>query len=279
MTNRTGQGKLITVWNPLKGGHGSSTIASTLGITLKLKSGLRVLIVNALNQQVKLESFLKNDINTKYSLDNLKGLNEDIDARDITVFSTKITEGLHLLSGPDVTDSLSVEFISHFITQSKLLFDVVVVDIGNSWSGDNKLFLTESDFSISTIRPNVLLFSELSHPSHKETLKQLNAENNIVIFNELALELEAVSSGSFKRLQKNPVIIPHSTELYKIANIDQSLYSYLYTSVDKTKKDEALIRLEELSLDIIYKIDKDLYDEIKKQSIKSWFFKKRKKEE
>lgn len=272
--NRTGQGKLITVWNPIREAEGCSTIASSLGIILKLKSGQRVLIVNAVNTMVRIENFVEEDIHTKYSLDNLKGLNDEIEGKDISAFSTKISEGLHLLSGPEVAGELPKEFIGAFINQSKLMFDYVIVDVGDTWRDHNEEFLTVSDLSISVIKPSEIHLRQLRSPSFKKAAKLIQEEKNIVIFNQCHQEFENEVLELAAKWAVNPILVKYSPWIYKKCNLDRTLYSSLYNVVDKGKRDSYVETLEEFSMNIVKRFDLELYKELKKQSRKGWFLKK-----
>lgn len=275
--NRTGQGKLITVWNPIRDGEGCSTIASSLGIILRLKSGQKVLIVNAVNTMVRIEGFLEADIHTKYSLDNIKGLSDEVEGKDISAFSTQIIEGLHLLSGPEVTGELPAEFIKEFITQSKSIFDYVVVDVGDTWNAHNEEFLIEADLNISVMKPSEIQLKCLKHPSFKKANEFLRADKNMIIFNQCHPEFENATMELAARWDITPININYSPWIYKKCNLDRTLYSSIYNAIDKGKKNFYIDSIEGMAMNIVKKFDLELYKEIKKQSRKGWLLKKKKK--
>lgn len=270
--SRLGQGKLITVWNPLSTKDGSTTIACGLGISIHMKSEQKVLIVNADNKYVRLENYIDRDIPLKYSLDNLKGLKTNVQARDISVFSTQISEGLHLLSGTALGEPLSYDFITKFIEQSRLSFDYIVVDIGTGSYEGTQQFLDDADITVSVLTASDILLGQLKLPTSKELLNRLEDKKNLVVLNKAFTENIQDEIKLVERFGLYPeAVFPMSTEIYKKCHIDRQFYSYIYGNLNKQKAENFINELGFFSLKIIQMSDEELYQLIQNQNRRNWF--------
>lgn len=270
--SRLGQGKLITVWNPLSNKEGATTIACGLGVAIHMKSEQKVLIVNADNKYVRLENYIDKDIPLKYSLDNLKGLGKNVQARDISVFSTQISEGLHLLSGTALGEALSDEFITNFIEQSRLSFDYIIVDIGTGDYKGTQQFLDAADITVSVLSASDILLGQTKLPTSKDLISKLEDKKNLVVLNKVFTENIQDDIKLVESFGLSPeAVFPMSMDIYKKCHVERQFYSYIYSNLNKQKAENFISELGFFALKLIQLSDEELYELIQKQNRRSWF--------
>lgn len=273
MISREGKGKLIVSYNIFPYSHGSSTLACSLGVILNLTSNQKVLIINATNKIISLESFFEKDVFCKYSIDNISILGKELTGKDISTFKTNINHTLSVFAGPKVSSQLSEAFCTQFCLEAKKIFDFVIVDIGYCENITKNIFQQKADLLIACASANTTLLKTLNTLEYKNSFDLLKENRTKIILNETFEQSEKTFLSKTKEYYSNPFLVSFSPEWFEEANIKLTGYSYLYQQLQKKHKDTFVESIEILTREIIQMLDEELFEQLKK-SQKKLFFKR-----
>ncbi len=149
-TEEDSHGKMITVFG-MKGGVGTTTIATNLAVNLASHTSKSVILVD-LNLQLGTAALFLN-IQSKYSIVDVINNIEDIDPKLLTDVLPKHASGVCLLARPSRLEEAESLIGSHFDQITALLgsiFDYIIIDANEGLNDFSVRALDESD-SILTV--------------------------------------------------------------------------------------------------------------------------------
>lgn len=257
---RDKKGSLIAVWVPGNHGAGGSTIANSIGITLQHMTHKRTLIVNMGSPRNYMEQYLKNDVNTRFSMDHLRGFNMNINSELIKIYATSINDLLYILPNCRITTEMSkVEegFYQRFLEKALEAYEIVIVDLETGLNWENQMFLNQADIILAVMNENEIMLKE-TFDSSSVIRKFIKNDKTIPVFNGLHC-----AEDEFKTLKRfnNTLDLGGSygvcfdIEANKAACCEGKLYSFFKKELNKKSSNVLMVeQIKELSGNVADKL-------------------------
>lgn len=262
------QGTSITLWNPFVNRTGCTTISIALGIALSWYGHKRTFLTN-LAQDKKLEQYVGNDINIRYTLDELKARGEDISFEDMQILSTKINDKLNCIGNYLLSSNIESQddfFIKNCMDIWKENYDFTLTDLSNK---TNDTVIENTDILL-ILAPFDKKFLDKMHEDSilSSYMKQ---PNTIIVFNNVFSSLsKEVDKVANEYGIENYICISSDVNVFYYSTIEHSLYTYITDNFNK--KDPFISSILDLAFEILKISDKTL--DIKNESFFSKLFKK-----
>jgi cellulose biosynthesis protein BcsQ len=257
---RDKKGSLIAVWVPGNHGAGGSTIANSIGITLQHITGKRTLIVNMGSNRNYMEQYLKNDVDARFSMDNLRSFNMNINADHIKIYATGVNDLLYILPNCKITSEMSkVEegFYQKFLEKALEAYEIVIVDLEAGLNMEKQMFLNHADVLVAVMNENEIMLKDLFE-GNKTIREYIKNDKTIPVFNALhCVEAELKTLRRFNnRLELNSSYgVCFDNKVNKAACCDGKLYSFFKKELNKKSSNIVMVeQIKELSLIITEKL-------------------------
>lgn len=256
-------GKLICIWSPLLHGEGCSTITNAVGFALHHHTGKKILIVNKSSSLSQMETYITEDIEIKYNMDNLKIFNCNIKAEHINAYATQISNGLYMVAGSRINREITKEdkgFEELFIDRCLESFDMVVADMNTGISEDTALYLDKANSILAATAPNEIILDHIfKNPRMQEVTRYLKDERTVLIFNKLCGDWDTnkvISRFKKKYDIENAYGLNYDGDVLTACCMNRKFYSHMSKELKKRKSAYA----EQISDICGYLMDK-LYEE------------------
>lgn len=227
------KGRLICVWSPLLQGEGCSTVACTMALALQHRTGGQVLLADRSSSISGISSYIENDIEIRYSIDDLKIFGQGIRAEHVKTYGTRVNNELYMLAGSRLErgkDTEDSEFDRRFLDSCLEGFDLVVADIGAGMSGRKKLYLDRADCIVPVLSPNEVIIDKLLGGAlTQETLEYFRGKRTVHIINKLHGSWQVHSVlGRYRSMygMAAPFGFEYEGDLLKACCMERKLYSY-----------------------------------------------------
>jgi Flp pilus assembly CpaE family ATPase len=250
---RDKKGSLVAVWGPGNHGTGGSTIANSIGIALQHITDKRTLIVNMGSPRNYMEQYLKNDVDARFTMDNLRSFNMNISAEHIKIYATGVNDLLHILPNCKITKEISkVEegFYQRFLEKALEAYEIVIVDLETGLNNENEMFLNHAEVILAVMNENEIMLKEIFE-SNKTIREYINDDKTIPIFNGLhcqGAELRTLKRFNTRLELSSSYGICFDTQVNKAACCEGKLYSFLKKELNKKSSNIAMVeQIKELS--------------------------------
>lgn len=146
-------GKILSVLG-VKGGVGSTTIATNLAAVIAKNTGKEVLLVDLKLQMGNVALFL--DVKSRYTILDVARNLQEIDPTLLKKALPKHSSGLSVLAGPtqiEEAESINIHHIEQIIRLLRELYDFIIIDLNSVFDEITIKALDETDiiFTVSTL--------------------------------------------------------------------------------------------------------------------------------
>lgn len=244
---RANRGKLIVVWVPGNHGAGGSLVSNAAAICLQHITDKSTLIVNCGSSRNIMEQYLKNDVDIKFSLDNIKSFAKALKEEHIKAYSETINPKLDVIAGSKISRELSrvgEDFEEKFIDCTLESYELVVMDIDSGINSSNKVYLDKADIILAVMSESKIALDEI-FKGNSSIMKYITDERTIAVFN--ALHAEKGEGKLLRELNEKLGLhssygIPFDLRANRAACYEGRFYSYLKQELEKNKHDGGLPR-------------------------------------
>lgn len=239
---RSSNGKLVAVWSPGLHGAGVSTVTDTVGFALQHFTGKKVLILNNSGCLSYMERFLENDIEIKYTLDNLKIFNGCINTEHIFTYATCINKNLYMIAGSKLGRNITGEdeFFDERLLQKCLeAFEIVIADLNTGIRDENEVFISKADAVLSVVTPNEIMLDDMLEGAGGSRLHEyIYDKKTIMVFNKLYDGWDM--KKELKKLNKKYDLefsfgLPYDGDVFAACCRDKQFYSFMSEQLRKKK--------------------------------------------
>jgi pilus assembly protein CpaE len=173
-------GKVVSVFG-MKGGVGTTTIATNLAINLNGEAKKKVILIDLNLQLGNAPLFL--NMKPKYSIVDITGNIEDMDPVTLKGILPKHSSGMYLLAGPphpEQSELVRESHLDHILKFLRSMFDFIIIDTTNILGELTLRALDESDIILAVFTDDLAavfntrqcldIFQRMGYSEHKVRL-------------------------------------------------------------------------------------------------------------